>query len=538
MSREAKLVNTAELINALSDPSAYPDPVAAVEVRQTQISVVFLVDSFAYKIKRPVSTGFVDYSTLERRHYFCGEEVRLNRRLAPDVYLEVVPVTHENGAIRMGGTGRAVEWAVKMKRLPDDNTLGSRLGHGGLGAEPLRELAGRLTEFHAGADSGPEISAGASFNSVARNVRENFDQAAPQVGLTLSRRVRDRLVFLTETTLARLRPLIDDRTARGVPRDTHGDLRLEHIYWFPDQDPPGNWVIVDCIEFDTRYRHADPIADIAFLAMELSVRGHGALAKAFSDAYLAAAKEDEGRALLPFYLSYRSMVRGKVRGMQAMDPERSESSRHEALKLARAHWLFALAELERPDCRPGLVLVSGLPGTGKSTLAADLAEHAGFTVIRSDQVRKELAGRAGHDRLPAAFGENLYKKDWNERTYAECVRRAENLLFEGKRVLIDATFREQSQRRLFLDAARRWAIAPCLMHCQADPDVVRERLAARQGDVSDADVAIHAEISRRWEQPDPGTRELTRVIDSGGTRSHSLAQALGVLRNLGLLDAV
>jgi aminoglycoside phosphotransferase family enzyme/predicted kinase len=530
-------VKTTELIDALSDASAYPGTVAAVEVRQTQISVVFLVDSLVYKIKRPVATGFVDYSTPERRRHFCEEEVRLNRRLAPDVYLAVVPVTREDGAIRMEGTGEAVEWAVKMQRLPDAATLGLRLERDDLGARLLGSLARRLAEFHAGADSGPEIAAGASFSSVAQNVRDNFDQAAQQVGVALSQAVGDRLGFLTDTTLNRLRALIENRAARGIPRDTHGDLRLDHIYWFPERHPPGDWVIVDCIEFDKRYRHADPISDIAFLAMELTVRARGDLARAFTDAYLAAAADEEGRSLLPLYLSYRSMVRGKVRGMQAMDPRLSESDRAEALQLARAHWLFALAELEATNRRPGLVLVAGLPGAGKSTLAGDLAERGRFTLIRSDKVRKELVGQTSEGNSPAAFVEGLYTTERNQRTYAECLRRAEELLFEGKRVLIDATFREESHRRLFLDAARRWAIAGCLINCQADPDVVRNRLASRRGDASDADVAIHAEIARRWEEPDLATRKLLHIIDTSGTRSQSLAQALGVLREFGLLDA-
>jgi aminoglycoside phosphotransferase family enzyme/predicted kinase len=538
MSKDAELVKTDDLIDALSDPSAYPCSVAAVEVRQTHISVVFLVDSLAYKIKRPVSTGFADYSTPERRRHFCEEELRLNRRLATEVYLAVVPVTSEGGVIRMEGSGQVVEWAVKMKRLPDAATLGSRLERDELGAEALEELARRLAEFHAGADSGPEIAAGASFDSVARNVSDNFDQAAPEMGITLSRPVRDRLAILTNTTLDRLRSLVDDRAARGIPRDTHGDLRLDHIYWFPEREPPSNWVIVDCIEFDQRYRHADPIADIAFLAMELIIRGHGDLATVFAEAYLTAAADEQGRPLIPFYMSYRSMVRGKVRGMQSTDPQLSGPDRAETLQLARAHWLFALGELETANRRPGLVLVAGLPGAGKSTLAGDLAERAGFTLIRSDKVRKELLGQTSKGTSPAVFGGGLYTADWNEQTYAECLRRAEELLFEGNRVLVDATFREQLHRRLFLEVARRWAIPVCLIHCQADPDVVRERLASRRDDASDADAAIHAEIARRWEEPDLPTRQLTRVIDTSGTRSHSLAQAIGVLQEFGLQDGV
>ncbi len=220
MPKEAVLVKTAELIEALSDPSSYPGPVAAVEVRQTHISVVFLVGSLVYKIKRPVATGFVDYSTPERRRHFCDEELRLNRRLAPEVYLAVVPVTREGSAIRIEGTGEAVEWAVKMKRLPDAATLGSRLGQDELGAESLKALARRLAEFHAGADSGPEIAAGASFDSVARNVRENLDQAAPQVGVALSRPVRERLASVTNTTLERLRAT-DRESGRAGDAEGH-----------------------------------------------------------------------------------------------------------------------------------------------------------------------------------------------------------------------------------------------------------------------------------------------------------------------------
>jgi predicted kinase len=272
--------------------------------------------------------------------------------------------------------------------------------------------------------------------------------------------------------------------------------------------------------------------------MELIIRGHGDLATVFAEAYLTAAADEQGRSLIPFYMSYRSMVRGKVRGMQSMDPQLSEPDRADALNLARAHWLFALAELEPPYTRPGLVLVAGLPGAGKSTLASDLAERAGFTLIRSDKVRKELAGGISHDKSSSAFGEGRYTADWNDRVYAECLRRAEELLFEGKRVIVDATFRAQSHRRLFLDAARRWAISGCLIHCQADLEVVRDRLASRRDDASDADLAIQSEIDRRWEEPDLPTREHTRTINTGGAGSHSLAQANGVLQEFGLLDGV
>ncbi len=212
------------LIEALSATSAYPLAVETVEVLHTHISVVFLAGQFAYKIKKPVDLGFVDYSTLERRRHFCEDEIRLNRRLAPEIYLAVVPVTQEGGTIRMEGTGEVVEWAVKMRRLPDAATLRVHLDRDDLGAEALEELARRLARFHAAAESGANVRAGADFEAIARNARENFEQATPQVGVTLSNSTLDRLKLRTETALARLRGIIEDRAQRGIPRDTHGDL--------------------------------------------------------------------------------------------------------------------------------------------------------------------------------------------------------------------------------------------------------------------------------------------------------------------------
>jgi len=525
-----------QLIEALSAPSAYPQPAEAVEVHQTHISVVFLAGPWAYKIKKPVDLGFVNYSTLERRRHFCEEEVRLNRRLAPEVYRGVVPVTRDGEVVRVEGKGAVLEWAVKMERLPDSATLRAHLDHDNVGVEELEELACRLARFHAAADSGDKIAAGGSFEVIARNARENFQQSTRQVGVTLSKSTLDRLKVRTQAALAQLEGVIEDRALRGIPRDTHGDLRLEHVYWFPARNPPGDWLVVDCIEFDARYRYADPIADIAFLAMELTLEGRGDLARSFSEAYLHASGDEEGRVLLPFYMAYRAAVRGKVEGMKLDEAEIPAPGRSAAQVRARALWLFALTQLEDARSRPGLLLVAGLPGTGKSSLAHDLAEQAGFTVIRSDAVRKELAVRTGPHAPPAAFGEGLYTADWNERTYAECLRRAEELIFEGRRVLIDASFRDESRRRMFLDAARRWGITACLLHCDAEPDVVSHRLASRAGDASDAGWSTYVEAARRWEQPGPLTRAVARPIATGGGRAHSLTQALEVLREFSLLD--
>ncbi len=518
------------LITALSDPAAYPGPAGDVEVRQTHISAVFLAGRHVYKVKKPVEFGFLDFSTLAQRRRYCEEEVRLNRRLAPEVYLGVVPVTHDGRGVRVEGDGEVVEWAVKMRRLPDEATLQSRLQRKEVGVQVVEALARKLASFHAQAESGPRVASFGRFEVVAGNARENFEQSAAYVGTTVSNAVFARARTLTEEALARHRALIESRAERGVPRDTHGDLRLGHVYYFPDREPPDDLVIIDCIEFNERFRFADPVADMAFLVMGLTLQGHRALARAFAEAYFRASGDGEGRTLVPFYTAYRAAVRGKVEGLKLARPEVAAADRTVALTKARGSWLLALGELEAPGLKPCLVLVGGLPGTGKSTLAGALAEHAGFHVVRSDLVRKELAGAAGKGQSTSAFGKGIYEAEWTERTYAECLRRAEGLLSEGKRVLVDANFREDAWRRAFLEAATRWGVPGLFLLCQAEPDVVRKRLASRRDDASDADWPVYLKAVETWEEPGPRTRSALQTVSAGGSTEGALSQAADALR--------
>jgi aminoglycoside phosphotransferase family enzyme/predicted kinase len=511
-----------QLIQALARPEAYPHPAADVQVCQTHISVVFLAGPFAYKIKKPVQFGFVDFSTLERRRHFCEEEVRLNRRLAGEVYQGVVPVTTAGQEVRMGGTGAVIEWAVKMQRLPEEATLAVHVRRGGAGQEVIEALARRLAAFHVSLPSGADTKGHGSFPAVAQNARDNLSQAAALVGTTISRAVWERLSRRTEAELTRLRPVIEARAARGKPRDTHGDLHLDHVYLFPGRPPPADLVIVDCIEFNERLRFADPVADMAFLVMDLVAHGRPELARAFADTYFGAAGDSEGRALLPFYMAYRAAVRGKVEGLKLSETEVPAAERQAALGRARARWLLALGLLETPDTRPALVLVAGLPGSGKSTLARALAEHAGLEVIRSDVVRKELAG--------SESGTAIYTPAWTWRTYAECLRRAEALLFEGQRVLVDANFRREEQRQPFVQAAAAWAVPLVVLICRATSAAARQRLAGRHGDASDADWSVYEQLAAQWQEPGPATRPHCRDIPTTGTPEEALDEAVGTLR--------
>ncbi|MGL5095217.1 MAG: AAA family ATPase, partial [Planctomycetia bacterium] len=386
------------------------------------------------------------------------------------------------------------------------------------------------------------ISTFGRFEVVAGNARENFEQSAPLIGTTLSRAVFERVQALTEAELVRYQHLIEERACCGVPRDTHGDLRLGHVYVFPERQPPANLAIVDCIEFNERFRFADPVADMAFLAMGLTFHGRRDLAGAFTEAYFRASGDRDGRALLPFYTAYRAAVRGKVEGFKLARAEIPGAERALALAKARAYWLLALAGLEHPERKPCLILVGGLPGTGKSTLARLLASRAGFRVIRSDSVRKELFedthGATPQDgegkQKPAAFEEGMYAADRTEQTYSECVRRAEELLFEGERVVVDASFRREKDRAKFIDAATRSGVTAVFLLCEAEPDVVLGRLMTRRNDPSDADWSVYLKAKGAWEQPSRQTSEVIRVIAAGADEEQALSQAVAALREFGL----
>lgn len=537
-------IEPADLIRELRRPAAYPHPVGDVEVHRTHISVVFLAGDFAYKIKKPVELDFLDYSTLERRRRFCEEEVRLNRRLAPDVYLGVAAVVRRDGSIRVepgrtpgtpddGGAadGAVVEWAVRMRRLPDERTLQSLVEGDEVGAEDLEGLAAHLADFHHRARRGPEVSRYGRFEVVAANARDNFSQSEDQVGRTVHADVFTRLRALDEAALEEHRDLIEARADRHVPRDTHGDLRLDHVYFLADRDAP---VIVDCIEFNPAFRFADPVADMAFLVMDLQQAGRRDLARAFADAYFRAAGDDEGRELLGFYVAYRAAVRGKVQGIKAAADDVPDAEREAAAATATGHWLLALGALAPPDERPALVLVGGLPATGKTTLARALADEAGFDVIRSDQVRKELAGLPAEVSAAAAYGEGIYRPEWTDRTYAECLRRAEERLFAGGRVVVDASFHSEARRRTFREAAVRLGVRFRFLVCDAGREIVRRRLAARTGDASDADLEIYEGMAARWDPPGRALRRVTATVPTGGALASSVKAALEELRRAGV----
>lgn len=525
------------LIDALTSPAAYPElRPARVEVIQTHVSAVFLLEHDVFKVKKPVDLGFLDYSTLARRRAMCEAEVELNRRLAPEVYLGVVPVTCHEGQVVVGGAGEVIDYAVHMRRLPDERTLEAALSRGEVPLGTMEALGGRLAAFHAGAARGPAIAAFARFAAVERNCLDNFPPLRRD-GAPVSAALVDRVEAATRAELGRERGTIEGRAERGVPCDSHGDLRVDHVYLFPERAPPDDLLVIDCIEFNDGFRYGDPVADLAFLVMDLRLHGHEAHAAALCAGYFAAAEDAEGRGLLPLYTAYRATVRAKVECFRHAEPEVPASSRAAAAVSAPRHLLLALAELSPAGERPALVLVAGLPACGKSTLARGLSAVAGFSVIRTDVVRKELAGLEPLDRASAPPGAGIYSAEMTARTYETCLERAEARLLAGERVIVDANFRSDAQRHPFFALAGRLGVPARLLVCEVAEAVAIERLVLRTGDASDADTAIYHYARAEWEAPGESVRPWTTVIDATEAPAVTLGRALEVLEGAGIVGA-
>ncbi len=509
------------LVAALSRPAAYPHAATTVEVIHTHGSVVFLVGEHVYKFKRPVDLGFLDYSSFERRVAMCEAEVELNRRLAPAVYHGVVMLRDGPQGPWLGDTGAPLEPAVHMRRLPDDVTMAHRVATDTLTRGDIVRVAEVLRRFHATARRGPDVRAWAEPEPVERNAADNFAALRERPELCPPA-LLERLAIVDAERWHALR----DCVARRAPLacEGHGDLRLEHVYLMPPDGEP--WV-VDCVEFDLRLRAVDPVCDLAFLAMDLQCHGAWWAAEQLWQASLDDDDRD-ARALVPSYVAYRSLVRAKVRGLQ-LDGARDPQTRASLATLVRAHLLQAAAVLLPPPERPSLVLVAGLPGTGKSVLAHGLEQHAGYTWLRADAIRKELAGLDPTVSAHTDVRAGIYTPAWNDRTYDACLQRARAVLEQGGRAVVDASFKQEHRRLAFVDLARELGVPVRLLVCEADPEAVRHRLAARHDDASDADWSIYEHIRATWEPYGPRCAAIAFAVDTSAAPAESLAAALALL---------
>lgn len=515
----------AALLKALRDPAFYAAD-GPVEVRETHASLVFLVGADAYKLKKPVDFGFLDYSTLARRRLMCRREVELNRRLAPGVYLGVVPVTKERKGFALGGRGAVIDCLVHMRRLNDGNSLSALVRRREATEAGVRRVARKIAAFHSGAGRGPAIDAFGRPSAIARNHEENFAQVRPFVGHAISGETFTEITEAARRYLKEQRPALLARIAGGHIRDGHGDLRAEHVYMENGVE------IIDCIEFTRRFRYADTAADAGFLAMDLEAHGVPDLARAFVAEYTHASADDMG-PVLGFYQCYRAFTRGKVACLRWVQPGQEQAARDSELAEARRFFHLAL-KYARGGGGPVLILMCGLTGTGKSTLAAALGEVLAAEVVTADEVRKRMAGvpaEAGRDE-PLDTG--LYAPAMNAQVYEALHAAAECTLRRGRNVILDATYRRRSDRAAAGTMARRLGAELFVIECTAPERAVRERIERRRnegGGWSDGRWEVYLQQRAAFE-PLEELRERERIaIDTTQPLAVQVAEALWALEH-------
>ncbi len=487
-----------EVVRALADPAFYPHRPAAVAHVQTHISHVFLAGPYVYKLKKAIRFPFVDLSTAARRAHLCHEEVRLNRRLCPAVYLGVLPVTRADGRLVLGGTGTACEHVVWMRRLPADDMLPVRLAAGTVSTGALDALAALLAAFHAGAATGPEIAAHAAPRHLTRRWVEEIDALAPFVGTLLPAEDHEVLADFGPTFIRRHETLLRARQQAGRVREGHGDLHAEHICLVDapvaDAEPPlaPGLYVFDCLEFSHAFRCNDVASEIAFLAMDLECLGHPVLARRFVDAYAAAADDPLLPLLVPFYGCYRACIRGKVAGLASGEAEVEPAARAAAAAYARCHCALAARYAWAAD-GPAVIACCGLSGSGKSTLAAEIATATGFRVLASDMLRAEPGG--------GEFGAARYTPAARAAVYDRLAAGAADALARGQGVVADATFMERARRSQLVTVARQARRPLVFVECRAHEDAVRARLLAREGSASASDARWDTYLAQRprWE---------------------------------------
>jgi uncharacterized protein len=467
-----------ELLTALAQPACYAHHPKHVEVVQTHISAVFLADQEVYKLKKPVKFSFLDYSTLDLRHHYCQEEVRLNRRLAPSVYLGVVPILYVDGAYHVRDAlslhnPAVVDYLVRMRRLSPERKLDTLLAQSRVAKEGIHALAKRLVHFHHTASVHEAASYGAP-DVVWQALHDNFHDTAAFVGETITANQYDRIQRFSREFFDAHQELFHTRIAQGRVREGHGDLRCDHIYLLDE-----GITIVDCIEFNPRLRTCDVASELAFLCMDLELQGAPLLAAELARSYAVQANDEQLAELLPFYQCYRAYVRGKVESFKSRETEVPPNARKHAREEARRAFRLA-ARYARPAPRPTLLIVCGRVGTGKSTVARLLSEHTGFVTFNSDVVRKRLAGLQPTARATADYKDGIYTPAFTERTYAELANQAERELRDGHGVIIDATCKQPEYRRIFLELGNRLGTPVVFIECRTPLAEVERRLHERE----------------------------------------------------------
>ncbi|WP_409281590.1 bifunctional aminoglycoside phosphotransferase/ATP-binding protein [Pseudomonas defluvii] len=510
------------LIAALQNPALYPHPVSGFQVIETHISWVLLTGEFAYKIKKPMNFGFLDFTELAQRKHFCNEELRLNQRLTQGLYLDVLPITGSAEAPQLGGTGEPIEYALKMRQFPQSQMLNTLQANGELTAEHIDQMAHQIAQFHL---SAPRVAVDhplGSPESVMAPVEQNFEQIRPFLSEKADLQQLDALQAWARSSFDRLHGLLEARKAQGFIRECHGDIHLGNATLID-----GKVVIFDCIEFNEPFRLTDVYADAAFLAMDLEDRGLKSLSRRFISQYLELTGDYEGLELLNFYKAYRALVRAKV-ALFSMPANADGVQRATTLRQYRNY--ANLAESYSAIPSRFLAITHGVSAVGKSHVAMRLVEALGAIRLRSDVERKRLFG----EQKPENAGNlqaGIYNQDSSQATYARLHTLAGIILRAGFPVVIDATYLKHAQRQTAAGIAGETGVPFLILDCNAPDAVIASWLKQRQADQNDPSDATLEVIAAQKANRDPlSTEELLHSKRVETNESGSLDELVKQIR--------
>ena len=514
-----------QLIAALRDPGRYPHPARAVRVIETHISWVLLAGRYAYKIKKALNLGFLDCSRLQDRRFYCAEEIRLNRRLAPQLYLDVMPICGSPQQPLLATGSAPIEYAVRMRRFCSGRQLDLLLVRDQVQPRHIDSLAALLARFHADLPAATPDAPYGSAAAIRVAALQNFAQLP---ALLKNDQAADRLAALqaaTEAELSACAAFFEQRHAQGYVRECHGDLHLANIALIGEQAVP-----FDGIDFNPALRWIDVISDTAFTFMDLLHYRRPQLAYRFLNAYLEATGDYAAISALRFYSAYRATVRAKVSAIRAAQGGLRPAEKHAALAACRQYLELAASSLQRR--RPALIITHGLPGSGKTTFAQAALERLQAIRIRSDVERKRLFGLAAldHSRDHPAVGNSIYSADASRRTFERLRDIARDILAAGYTVIVDAAFLRQHERDLFRALATEMALPFAIASTEAAPQVLQSRIAQRMvqaGDASEADLAVLAMLQKVQEELTPQEQAYTTHFISQADHAGFAADAPG-----------
>jgi aminoglycoside phosphotransferase family enzyme/gluconate kinase len=519
-------LGTSDLIEFLSKPSSYPHKTDQnIQVIQTQMSLVFLTGDCVYKVHKPVDLGYVDYTTLDKRHYFCEQEVILNKRLSPELYYGVVPITmNAAGSLELDGKGEIIEYAVKMKTLPADKMLDKLLVTDSVTPDMMINVAKKVSAFHKKAVYSEEIAKVASLDTLTFNADENFQQLSPYIGRVFSQQEYDRICIFTRNFLKDNAGLFNKRISDNRIKDCHGDLHSQHICF---TDPIS---IYDCIEFTDRFRYVDVAAEVAFLCMDLDHSGHSDLAQTFLAAYVEDSQDEEILKLSRYYRCYYACVRAKVNCFQLDDPLVSDEAKAKCQKTAKSYVDLACSYT---DNKTHLFINYGTTGCGKSTLSRELSQHLGLIYISSDITRKRLANVALDDHHFKELNADLYSPEMTKKTYDTLYENADKALRSGMSVIIDAAFLKKEERAKAFDIAKKnGAKYHILEYPTTKEDTIRNlQKRSQENDASDGTFDIYLMQIATLDQLTDDEKAYAIVIDQSGSLDNKINKVMEVIAN-------